>query len=104
MKILSVDVSYCSLGYCLFNTDSNKLTSYTIKFNSILSLNKKEKESYCTEEVLETIDNVKELKDLIKNARIKEEIKHWEDQLKPMESFLDDYWKNVRCSLFYQQL
>jgi Holliday junction resolvasome RuvABC endonuclease subunit len=21
-----------------------------------------------------------------------------------MESFLDDYWKNVRCSLFYQQL
>lgn len=103
MRILSVDVSYCSLGYCLFNTDNNKLTSHTIKFNSILSLSKKKKESYCTDEVLEKIAFVKESKLTIKNGNILTEKKLIEE-LKPIESFLDDYWKNIRCSLFYIEL
>lgn len=103
MKILSVDVSYCSLGYCLFNTNNNELTSHTIKFNSILSLNKKEKESYCTDEVLEKIAFVKESKLTIKNGNTLTEKKLIEE-LKPIESFLDDYWKNVRCALFYREL
>lgn len=104
MKILSVDVSYCSLGYCLFNTGNNKLTSHTIKFNSILSLNKKEKESYCTDEVLEKIAFVKERKIHIKESTSKAHKTVIEDTIKSTESFLDDYWKNVRCSLFYREL
>lgn len=104
MIILSVDVSYCSLGYCLFNTENNKLTSHTMKFSSILSLTKKEKESYCTDEVLEKIDFVKERKKFIKESTSKSHKIAIENTIKPTESYLDDYWKNVRCSLFYKQL
>ena len=88
MIILGVDVAYSSLGYSIFDTETNSLIkSSCIRFNSLSALNKEEKKLF------NGLFTVEELH--------KDKIKSYDDKLKRE---LKDYWNNIRLRIFYEDL
>lgn len=95
MKILAVDVSYCSLGYCLYDLNNSQLTSKTIKFSSASSINKKEQLLFKNYDIQSELNLIKQYK---KNKEKRKLSAHRKT------SMLDDIWKNIRLYEFYKEL
>ena len=95
MKILAVDVSYCSLGYCLYDLINSQLTSKTIKFSSASSINKKEQLLFKNYDIQSELNLIKQYK---KNKEKRKLSAHRKT------SMLDDIWKNIRLYEFYKEL
>lgn len=120
MKILAVDVSYCSLGYCLYDLSNSQLTSKTIKFSSASSINKKEQLLFKNYDIDNFLINYKQYKkelkekviskfglkpDKSKKKQIKDYIKRNENkELEIQYDFYSNLWKNIRLYEFYKEL
>ena len=87
MIIIAIDVSYCSLGLVVIDTDSKEiLDNKTITFKNYSALNKKDKE------VHSKISNHSILSKMLDNSK--------KSEIKSRSEFMSEMWKNYRLYEF----
>lgn len=95
MRILAIDVSYCSLGYSIYDTELNKIESKTIKFSSLMSITKREEIFFKDFDIRTLINSLKSCPKELK----KKDAKYKKDHL-----FAEQMWNNIRLYQFHKEL